>query len=59
MSHMEKKYPCLNCDHNIPLSTAQHREGYVPTPQYCETCKIELDRQLDDICDEDLHFSLI
>lgn len=60
MCDTERKYACLRCDHNIPMSAAQQREGYVPTPQYCPSCKIVVDRELDEVCDEDdLHISMI
>lgn len=42
---------CDYCDHQIPMSIRQERDGYVP-PSVCESCAIVVNQQLDEIAEE-------
>ena len=42
---------CDYCDHQIPISHKQEMEGYRPPP-VCESCSIDINRQLDELADE-------
>lgn len=42
---------CDYCDHQIPMSEKQEREGYIP-PSVCESCAIIINQQLDEIADD-------
>lgn len=42
---------CDYCDHQIPMSIKQEREGFRPNP-VCESCAIDITRQLEELEDE-------